>query len=204
MVNTGITRSTASTGITRITAITEPHDLISLISALRPLVAAEARAEATEAGAEPDDLEQAVWLRLLESPRAAAQPPADTAAWVRRAVRREVRAARRRGRREAGRAGKSGAEVAAEPKYPSLSADWLRTVRIAVGRLPGRCSRLVGALFSPDDLTYREIADELGMSQGSVGPERSRCLGCLRRMLTTEVANGEPWGKVRETPPADR
>ncbi|MYS54803.1 sigma-70 family RNA polymerase sigma factor, partial [Streptomyces sp. SID6013] len=60
----------------------------------------------------------------------------------------------------------------------------------AVRRLPGRCPRLMEALLSPKDLTYREIAGELGISQGSLGPERSRCLGCLRRLLTPEVAAG--------------
>lgn len=34
------------------------------------------------------------------------------------------------------------------------------------------------------------LAGELGISQGSLGPERSRCLGCLRRLLTPEVAAG--------------
>ena len=38
-----------------------------LVSALRPLLVAEARAEAPASGAEPGDLEQAVWLRLLEA-----------------------------------------------------------------------------------------------------------------------------------------
>ncbi|MEU0811948.1 sigma-70 family RNA polymerase sigma factor, partial [Streptomyces sp. NPDC005970] len=56
---------------------------------------------------------------------------------------------------------------------------------------------LLGALLSRSDLTYREIAGELGMSQGSLGPVRSRCLGCLRRMLTAEIAAPELWGKER-------
>ncbi|MEH6378635.1 sigma-70 family RNA polymerase sigma factor, partial [Streptomyces sp. KLMMK] len=72
-----------------------------------------------------------------------------------------------------------------------------RALRAAVRRLPGRCPRLLAALLSRKDPTYREIAGELGMSQGSLGPVRSRCLGCLRRMLTAEVAAPEPWGKER-------
>lgn len=39
------------------------HDLVT---SLRPLLTAEASAEAYASGAEPGDLEQAVWLRLLE------------------------------------------------------------------------------------------------------------------------------------------
>ncbi|MGW5372636.1 sigma-70 family RNA polymerase sigma factor, partial [Streptomyces sp. NPDC004011] len=63
-----------------------------------------------------------------------------------------------------------------------------RALRDAVRVLPGRCPRLLAALLSPKDPTYREIAGELGISQGSLGPERSRCLGCLRRLLAPEVA----------------
>ena len=70
----------------------------------------------------------------------------------------------------------------------ALAAARRRALRDAVRRLPGRCPRLLEALLSPDDPTYREIAGELGISQGSLGPERSRCLGCLRRLLTPEVA----------------
>ncbi|MEU8651089.1 hypothetical protein [Streptomyces sp. NPDC048737] len=48
--------------------------------------------------------------------------------------------------------------------------------------------RLLDALLSPRDLRYRRIAGELGISQGSSGPERSRCLTCRRRPLRPEVA----------------
>ncbi|MCT7355534.1 sigma-70 family RNA polymerase sigma factor, partial [Streptomyces sp. 15-116A] len=37
-----------------------------LVTALGPLLTAEASAEAHASGTEPADLEQAVWLRLLE------------------------------------------------------------------------------------------------------------------------------------------
>ncbi|MDT3400212.1 sigma-70 family RNA polymerase sigma factor, partial [Streptomyces sp. B1866] len=69
-----------------------------------------------------------------------------------------------------------------------LAAETGRALRAAVRRLPGRCPALLDALLSPSDPTYREIAGELGMSQGSLGPVRSRCLSCLRRMLAAEVA----------------
>ncbi|MEU6940846.1 sigma-70 family RNA polymerase sigma factor, partial [Streptomyces rubiginosohelvolus] len=61
-----------------------------VVHALQPLVRAEARAEAPAAGVEPADLEQSVWVRLLERP-AAAGPPADAARWVRDTVRAEAR-----------------------------------------------------------------------------------------------------------------
>ncbi|NEA96554.1 sigma-70 family RNA polymerase sigma factor, partial [Actinospica acidiphila] len=70
-----------------------------LIALLGPLLAAEAVAETSGSGAEPGDLEQAVWLRLLERLRRAG-PPADPPLWLRRAIRAESRRIRRTARRE--------------------------------------------------------------------------------------------------------
>ncbi|MEV7079870.1 sigma-70 family RNA polymerase sigma factor [Streptomyces sp. NPDC093516] len=160
------------------------HDLVT---ALRPLLTAEASAEAYAAGTEPGDLEQAVWLRLLERLDADG-PPADPEEWLRRAVRSEVRRSRRTSRRERPYVLEPVDDADRDPEELALVAARGRALREAVRRLPGRCPRLMEALLSPKDLTYREIAGELGISQGSLGPERSRCLGCLRRLLTPEVA----------------
>ncbi|MFE7888981.1 sigma-70 family RNA polymerase sigma factor, partial [Streptomyces sp. NPDC057411] len=56
----------------------------TLLATLTPLLAAESRAEAPAAGIEAGDLEQAVWLRLLERLQEDGAPehPAD---WLRRA-----------------------------------------------------------------------------------------------------------------------
>ncbi|MCF2128908.1 sigma-70 family RNA polymerase sigma factor [Strepomyces sp. STD 3.1] len=161
------------------------HDLVTSLS---PLLTAEAAAEAPASGAEPGDLEQTVWLRLLERVEADG-PPADPHRWLRRAVRTEARRIRRTTRHERPYDTEpAGAAAEHDPEQLALAAARHRALRDAVGRLPGRCPRLMEALLSPRDLTYREIAGELGISQGSLGPERSRCLGCLRRLLTPEVA----------------
>ncbi|KOG45357.1 RNA polymerase sigma factor [Streptomyces virginiae] len=186
---------------------------------LGPLLSAEAAAEAPGAGVDAADLEQAVWVRLLESGRRAPDPaePAEPARWLRRAVRAEARLARRRARREvpydhrrtAGDghrrpsadggppAGTAGTAAGAAPEDALMHGEENRALRSAVARLPGRCPELMKALLSPRDLTYREIAGELGISQGSLGPVRSRCLGCLRRMLAAEVAAPGLRGKER-------
>lgn len=168
----------------------------SLIPALRPLLAAEASAAAHGSGADAGDLEQAVWLRLLER-MDAADPPADPATWLRAAVAAEARSSRRTHEREVAYAAEPADDSECGPEQRALRADRDRTLHAAVRKLPGRCPGLMAALLSPKDLTYREIAGELGMSQGSLGPERSRCLGCLRRMLAAEVAAPDPWGMER-------
>ncbi|MGW0604655.1 sigma-70 family RNA polymerase sigma factor [Streptomyces sp. NPDC002644] len=162
----------------------KPHDMVDR---LRPLLAAEAAAEAAAAGAEARDLEQAVWLRLLERLHRA-EPPRDPARWLRTAVRAEARGLRRAARRERSLRRDPADDPHLGPEQLVLASARRRTLQEAVRRLPGRCPRLLAALFSPHDLTYREIARELGISQGSLGPERSRCLGCLRRLLGPEVA----------------
>lgn len=176
------------------------HVPAAFVLALHPLVRAEARAEAaaaaTGAAVDPADLEQTVWLRLLERP-AHQGPPADPARWVRDTVRAEARRARRTARRERPYRDETAADPAGCPERAALGASQRRALRAAVERLPAPCSRLLSAMFAPSDRTYREIAGELGMSQGSLGPMRSRCLGCLRRMLPAEVVAPEPWGKER-------
>lgn len=167
-----------------------------VVRALQPLVRAEARAEAPAAGVDPADLEQTVWLRLLERP--AAGPPRDPARWVRDTVRAEARRGRRTARRERPYAGtEPAAPPAVSPERVALGAAERRALRAAMARLPERCSRLLEAMLAPTDPTYREIAGELGMSQGSLGPIRSRCLGCLRRMLAAEVVAPELRGRGR-------
>ncbi|MFE9634950.1 sigma-70 family RNA polymerase sigma factor [Streptomyces sp. NPDC006463] len=166
-----------------------------LFEKLGPLLSAEAAAEAPGTGEDAADLEQAVWVRLLESgPRD--PDPDGRARWLRRAVRAEARLARRRARREIPY-GATPTDGAGEPEDALLHGEATQAIRSAVARLPGRCPELMKALLSPRDLTYREIAGELGISQGSLGPVRSRCLGCLRRMLAAEVAAPGLWGKER-------
>ncbi|MCQ4209759.1 RNA polymerase sigma factor [Streptomyces longispororuber] len=168
------------------------HDLV--IETLRPLLAAEVRAE-LPAAAEPHDLEQAVWVRLLEH-LGTDGPPTDPAAWLTATVRSEARRQRRTTFRELPYVTEPAADTAeSDPERRAIARERAGALHAAVRRLPGRCPRLIGALLSPKDLTYREIAGELGISQGSLGPERSRCLGCLRRIMVSEVAPTSGRGK---------
>lgn len=176
--------------------MTPREEIPALVRTLRPLVAAEASAEALGEAMDSGDLEQSVWVRLLERLDAEG-PPADAASWVTGAVRDEARRARRRAMIERPFGDEPATGPTACPERAALVAERRRVLRAAVARTPGRCPRLLTAMLSPGDPTYREIAGELGISQGSLGPMRSRCLGCLRRMLATEVAAPELRGKER-------
>lgn len=59
--------------------------------------------------------------------------------------------------------------------------EWLNQ---GLNDLDPRCRALLMALYlSPDSPSYAEVAAELGMAVGSVGPTRARCLEKLRIFL---------------------
>jgi RNA polymerase sigma factor (sigma-70 family) len=62
----------------------------------------------------------------------------------------------------------------------------LDRLRQAIEQLEPRSRRMIELLFSDKDqrLPYEDIARQLGMPMGSLGPTRQRCLDRLRRILT--------------------
>lgn len=59
--------------------------------------------------------------------------------------------------------------------------EWLHQGLAQMGE---RCQRLLIALYlDSQEHAYREIAAQLGMPEGSIGPTRARCLGQLRQIL---------------------
>ena len=57
-------------------------------------------------------------------------------------------------------------------------------LRAALDRLSPRCRRVVELTFlSRSPMSYREIAEELGIPEGSIGPTRMRCVQKLRLIL---------------------
>lgn len=60
-------------------------------------------------------------------------------------------------------------------------AEWLRS---GLERIDERCRQLLRALYLDDkEPSYAEIADLLGIAEGSVGPIRARCLKRMRDVL---------------------
>jgi RNA polymerase sigma factor (sigma-70 family) len=76
------------------------------------------------------------------------------------------------------------ADSALLPEALMLRLEEQHQVRTAIAALDERCRRLLILLFyRPDIAPYAEIATTLGMSEGSIGPTRARCLGKLRHLL---------------------
>ncbi len=60
-------------------------------------------------------------------------------------------------------------------------SDWLDA---GLSQISERCRKLLLALyFQPEQPSYAEVAEQLGMPLGSVGPTRARCLKRLRQVL---------------------
>jgi RNA polymerase sigma factor (sigma-70 family) len=81
----------------------------------------------------------------------------------------------------------------AEPN-PRDTDEWERQhiVNQSLSRLGGRCEPLIRALFyGTGDVSYEQIASELGLPVGSIGPTRARCLQKLERLLREKGLNGE-------------
>ncbi|GAA0687560.1 sigma-70 family RNA polymerase sigma factor [Kitasatospora atroaurantiaca] len=150
------------------------------VAELRPELAAFLTVLARGRRLDAEEVEQAVWLRVVERSRAGGLPR-DRRAWLRGIVVREVLAAGRYTRVETpvGRV----PQRHRTPEEHLLAAERRRAVRRALARLPGRCPQLMTALAESPELTYRQLADELGVPRGSIGPTRSRCLACLRALL---------------------
>ncbi len=66
---------------------------------------------------------------------------------------------------------------------------WERMIWLDSGlsRLSEPCRMLLQLLyFSPEEPSYQQVADRLGLAVGSIGPTRARCLDRLRRLLGEE------------------
>ena len=146
------------------------------------------------------DVFQTVFARLVvHLPRIA--DPQRLQAWIVTTAKREALLALRRGRRTVSmtRADDT-VDEASEwdiaddsllPEEVLAELQQLDQLRHALDRLENPCRELLLMLFRDDGdkLPYEEVAQRLGMSVGSIGPTRSRCLGKLRRLVDPGPVN---------------
>jgi len=144
--------------------------------------------------ADAEDVVQDVCVILLDH-LADVRDTAKLSSWLISTTRREVwRFQRRKGLKLASELGEgewaleSAAgvhmETADSPEVEVLALEEQQLVRQAMEQLADRCRRLLTLLYCTDDpASYTEIAAELSLPVGSIGPTRARCLQNLRKLL---------------------
>jgi RNA polymerase sigma factor (sigma-70 family) len=128
-----------------------------------------------------DDVVQSCWLALYES-LGQLREPAAVGAWLATAARRQSLRARQGEIREV----LTDEWVAADrPASDCIEESLLHAERVsvfheAVGRLPARQRAVLEALLAAPDGSYTDVAHQLAMPVGSIGPTRERGLSRLR------------------------
>ncbi|MCW3843625.1 sigma-70 family RNA polymerase sigma factor [Micromonospora yasonensis] len=136
--------------------------------------------------ADAADINQTVWLRLVEHVGRVRSPQA-LATWLATTTRRECYRLSRLGRRtqpfdphDDAYHGLSRAADATAPDEELLRAERQQALREGFAQLPPRCQELLSLLTADPPASYREIAERLGVPVGSIGPTQARCLHRLR------------------------
>ncbi|HET6289828.1 MAG TPA: sigma-70 family RNA polymerase sigma factor, partial [Amycolatopsis sp.] len=129
--------------------------------------------------ADARDVCQDAWLELLRAP-GALRDEAKLGAWLATTARRRALRMITRNRRETPR---PLTDAETTPETEVIRAERDRALWAAVDRLPDAHRRLVRLLAHRPELSYAQIAGELGISPASVGRLRRRCLDRLKRTL---------------------
>jgi RNA polymerase sigma factor (sigma-70 family) len=127
---------------------------------------------------------QIVWLRLLEQLEKI-RDRAALAGWLATTAQREcirfLRTRRPQPARYVPDVGDVLDDQSGTAKQELLAAEHHAALREALARLPEHCQRLIALLCADPSMPYAEISTRLGVTAGSIGPDRGRCLEKLRR-----------------------
>jgi RNA polymerase sigma factor (sigma-70 family) len=135
--------------------------------------------------ADAEDVAQTVWLRLVDQLDRLRDPEA-LPGWLVTTTRRECLQTLEKACRTVKLGLVLDAEDAPDPQAATaeqelLAAERRAALREAFTGLPPHCQRLLALLIQDPPVSYAEISARLGISIGSIGPIRSRCLARLRR-----------------------
>ena len=147
----------------------------------QPQLLRVARAQGLSAH-EAEDAVQDTWMRLMGGITGVREPRA-LGGWLTTTARRESLRLRQRGAQELPTADELAGDASTTDDAEShMDAAACRdAVTRALDGLPARHRRLMRALFDDTAGSYHEIARDLDMPVGSIGPIRGRCLTQLRR-----------------------
>jgi len=144
--------------------------------------------------ADAADVNQTVWLRLVEhlddlrDPRAL---PGWLATTARREALRAIDAKRRVSPVDPQEGGMERIASIGEIDDLVLAAERAQAVRDGLAELPAQRRRLLELLVAEPPLTYDEISRTLGIPIGSIGPTRARALGQLRNTRAMRAWSGD-------------
>jgi RNA polymerase sigma factor (sigma-70 family) len=145
---------------------------------------------------EIDDVFQSTWLSLLKNMDKLREPDR-VSAWLVTTARRECWERRRGADYERTVTSdldtlltdRAGEEL--PPEDVVVTFRQYETLRGAMAALGDRCRKLLWMLYYDSDVpSYSDVAEQLEMPIGSIGPMRARCLKKLRGILTN-VTGGE-------------
>ncbi|GAA3625067.1 hypothetical protein GCM10022236_29230 [Microlunatus ginsengisoli] len=152
-----------------------------LVDEFLPLVTAVIRRMRLPA-VDADDVNQTVWLRLVEHLDDIREPLA-LAGWLSTVTRNEaLRAIRARSRTLPFDLERSSLEVVVEDLAGDALIQWEthEALLAALDELPEKRRELLRLLLAEPPLSYREISARLGIPIGYIGPTRARALAQLR------------------------
>jgi RNA polymerase sigma factor (sigma-70 family) len=162
---------------------------------------------------EADDVGQTVWLKLIEQ-LATIREPAALPGWLATTTSRECLRVLRSARVDDRIERTVDPEIATDGGFGTVEEELERAqahlaLREAFTQLPPHCQTLLSLLFHDPPLSYRDIAQRLGMQVSAVGPGRVRCLKKLRQcpplawLINADLPSGSG-GETYDQPMVDR
>lgn len=135
-------------------------------------------------GHDADDVNQTVWLRLVEH-LADLREPRALPGWIATTTRHECLRVIDRSRRTLAVDPQSAPQFDRPDEQVALDEDLLalerqQALRAALAELPDDRRELLTLLLADPPLPYREVSRLLGIPVGSIGPTRARALDQLR------------------------
>jgi RNA polymerase sigma factor (sigma-70 family) len=174
----------------------DPGAWSRLIDRFGPLVKTVAL-RAGARGPDLDDVLQATWATLLKH-APAIEKPASLSSWIATTASREAWRQKQR-RQQLEGAGEARARAlgrpdleSPEPEFDLIELERAQVLRDGLAELGERCRALLEALFLAREApAYADLARQLGLPIGSLGPTRARCLAKLEALLRERGLGGE-------------
>lgn len=132
------------------------------------------------------DISQEVFVRLFEN-LGALKDASRLSAWLKTTTQRESWKWMKKHAREVSvdwDDDESTVGVSHDVDDLTVKIERYQALREAMALLDERCRRLLGMLFYRDPRpSYKEVAREIGIPEGAIGPTRARCLEKLKRIM---------------------